>query len=82
MLENYLLGYENVNKDNLEKYYYDWDGNIYYKDENMMHKDNKYYAVDGFDLEDLRAALDNGVKMIFLYGNELPPFNEEDVLDV
>ena len=71
-----------VNQDNLEQYYYDWDGNLYYKDDDIMKRDGKYWIVDGFDLEDLRAGLENGVKLIFIYGSDLPPFLDDEVLDV
>ena len=82
MFESYdLSGFISVDGDNLEQYYYDWDGNLYYLDNDILKKDNKFHVVDGFDLEDLRAALENGVKLVFVYGSLLPPFTEEELRD-
>jgi len=83
MLSTYEnCGFIPVDASNLEQYYYDWDGNLYYKDDNILEKDGRYYPVDGFDLEDLRQGLDNGVKLIFIYGDVCPPFTEEEIKDI
>lgn len=75
-------GYIPVDAKNLEQYYYDWDGNLYYKDTDILEKDGLFHIVDGFDLEDLRQALTNKVEVVFIYGEPLLPFKEEDILDV
>lgn len=51
-----------ITKNNLEKYYNDPNGNLYY-----FYKD-QYYLVDGFTIEDITNALNAGIKFIFVEG--------------
>ena len=82
MIEDYNCGYIPVDAKNLEQYYYDWDGNLYYKDTDILEKDGLFHIVDGFDLEDLRQSLENGVEMVFIFGEAIPPFSEADLTNV
>ena len=54
-----------INLDNLEKYYNDWDGNLYYLDE-----DGKLQIVDGFSIDEIRHAIKQGVEFFFIWGGQ------------
>jgi hypothetical protein len=55
-----------VNEDNLNKYYYNQKGNIYYKNPDT----GKYEVVDGFDTSDILNAIHNGIEFIYVDGME------------
>lgn len=53
---------EKITLKNLEKYYYEPKGNLYYQDS------NGWYVLDGFDLDEVKTAIGNGVEFIFVEG--------------
>ena len=59
-----------VNLVNINKLFYDWDGNLYYKD-TFNNKD--------FDLEDIRHAIKNGIEFVWIPGDVLEPFDMEEL---
>lgn len=60
------INYQEVNLNNVTQLYNDWDGNLYYYDE-----DNTWQIVDGFELGEIKHAIKNGVRFIFIWGGQL-----------
>ena len=57
----------NVTMRNLEKYYNDSNGNIYFR--MIEDSDSDYQVADGFDLEELKAAIVYGhIDVIYVSG--------------
>lgn len=56
-----------VNIKNIEKYYWDPNGNLYFRSTEVPNSD--YELVDGFDIEELKAAIEYGeVEIIYVSG--------------
>jgi len=53
---------EKITLKNLEKYYYEPTGNLYYRD------NNGWSVLDGFDINDVKTAITNGVEFVFVKG--------------
>ena len=52
---------------NIEKYYYDTKGNLYFRLTKDF--DSDYELMDGFDIEELKAAIAYGdIEMIYISG--------------
>ena len=52
---------------NIEKYYYDPNGNLYFRLTKEF--DSDYELMDGFDIEELKAAIAYGdIEMIYVSG--------------
>ena len=72
------MEYKKVNLVNISKLFYDWDGNLYYKD-TFNNKDWKFWPVVDFDLEDIRHAIKNGIEFVWIPGDVLEPFDMEEL---
>lgn len=72
------MEYKKVNLKNLDKLFYDWDGNLYYKD-TFNNRDWKFWPVVDFDLEDIRHAIKNGIEFVWIPGDVLAPFDMEEL---
>ena len=72
------MEYKKVNLVNINKLFYDWDGNLYYKD-TFNNKDWKFWPVVDFDLEDIRHAIKNGIEFVWIPGDVLGPFDMEEL---
>ena len=72
------MEYKKVNLKNLDKLFYDWDGNLYYKD-TFLTKDWKFWPAIDFDLEDIRLAIKNGIEFIWIQGDSIEPFDMEEL---
>ena len=68
------MTYVELNEGNIEPYYYDWDGSVYYEAAKIGAKDGKYWPASRYDLEDLRTMLGKGVKLLYVEGDAIPPF--------
>lgn len=68
------MEYVKINLKNYFQYYYNLNGNLYYEGE-----DKKYYVVDDFLEEDVKNALRNKVKIIFIKGKALNSFDKKDL---
>lgn len=67
-----------VNLKNINKLFYDWDGNLYYKD-TFNARDWKFWPVVDFDLDDIRHAIKNGIEFVWIPGDQLEPFDMEEL---